>query len=74
MSFHRPGFVGGGGGSSTGLPIIHESALQSIQGGAPGEHFHLTQAEYEALSLDLVCASDEIVFASGDIVKARNAS
>lgn len=44
--FFRPRFIASGGGGVTSLPIIHEDAGQSIQGGAPGEHYHLTADEY----------------------------
>lgn len=31
----------------TSLPIVHETASQNIQGGIPGERFHITEAEHE---------------------------
>jgi hypothetical protein len=32
------------------LPIIHETAAQNIQGGSPGEHYHLTEEEHAAVA------------------------
>lgn len=73
--FFDPKFLksgGTGGGADSGL-LIHEDPAQLIQGGKPGEHYHLDLAEYTAVGeyifLEPVTAGDEIVFdSSGDIV------
>lgn len=44
MSFVSPGFIKSGAGGSSDT-VVHETAEQNIQGGLPGEHFHLNQAE-----------------------------
>ncbi len=41
--FLSPGFLLGNGES---VPIIHEEADQSIQGGTTDEHYHITEDEH----------------------------
>ena len=65
------------------LPLVHETASQEIQGGKPGQHFHLTSQQWAfietlvALGIDFpdvriyepVAANNEIIFAdNGDVV------
>lgn len=54
------------------LPIIHELVSQDIQGGAPGEHYHLTEAQHNTISSfryepAIICC-EELFDGNGEIV------
>ena len=52
--------------------LIHENPLQQIQGGAPGEHYHLTAAQHARASFyaepAMTISGEIITIRSGDIV------
>jgi hypothetical protein len=79
MGFHTPGFTRDNRPKIQNLPLIHELTSQNIQGGLPGEHYHLTAALYTRL-IALASAGGTLViepamsltgeimrFATGDI-------
>lgn len=68
--FGRPGFARdkGVGGSGDGLPIVHELDSQAIQGGKPGEHYHLNQHLHDQLSLNGIQYSEPILTATSEFM------
>lgn len=78
----RPSYIvkNSPGSSFSGeFTIVHERPEELIQGGASGEHYHLTAAEYANLGTgggsskiyEPVCTNGEINFtSSGDILMA----
>lgn len=61
------------------LPLIHEELTQDIQGGSPGEHFHLTAEQHAwvadnkangILQYEPVAVNGELLFdeATGDVL------
>lgn len=62
------------------LPNIHEEPTQDIQGGAAGEHYHVTAAEGEYLTQQyndpdifepIIVVGEIILDGNGDIVMGR---
>jgi len=69
-SFFRPGFI-----NNNSIPIIHEDDDQFIQGGLPGEHYHLSAAAHAALVEILtskLSAAEPMTSLTGEIMLAKS--
>lgn len=68
----RPSYIvknSPGSSFSGGFTIVHERPEESIQGGAPGEHYHLTAAEYTTLGAGVASGKIyEPLMAAGELV------
>jgi len=57
------------------LPNVHEDPNQPVQGGLPGQHYHISAAMYEALLAkisDPPLMTEAVVENAGDFVRAAN--
>ncbi len=77
MTFSDPRYARSKAGGLSKLPpqlqgLIHENPLQEIQGGAPGEHYHLTKKQHDYASYYfepvMTITGDIVTVDSGDIV------